>query len=119
MVVYIIGSFTLLPLEDLHWGHLNHDPGGQRRDAALSHTWLDLWHAKASQQNNSQNPDAITVLTTACGMTQPILNHDGLENIFVPHVKTMGLDTDYCGMLLRAKISLFFTAILLHVAIFK
>jgi hypothetical protein len=74
---------------------------------------------KASQQNNSQNSDAITVLTTACGMTQPILNRDGLQNIFVSHIKAMVLNTGYYGMFLRTKRSLFFTAILLHVLIFK
>jgi hypothetical protein len=108
------GIFTLLQI--YAGGHLNHDPGGQRRDAALlQNSWLDLWHAMLLGQNNSQKSGVVTVLTTACGVTQPIVNRDGLENIFVPHIKTMVLNTGYCGMLLRAQRSLFFTVVLLHV----
>jgi hypothetical protein len=73
----------------------------------------------ASQQSNSQNSGAVTVLNTARGMTQSILNRDGLENIFVSHIKSMVLNIGYCGMLLRAQRSLFFTVIVLHVLIFK
>jgi len=41
---------------DLHWGQLNHGPGGQRRDAALSQ---QLDGIVGFSTDNSQNSEAI------------------------------------------------------------
>jgi len=71
---------------DLHWGQLNHGPGGQRRDAALSTAG---WNCRFLNRQFPEFRSNQQCSQQRVGMTQPILNRDRLENIFVSHIKIM------------------------------